>query len=246
MSAVQNLFQPGETVERECDRHGRYTAQLVMGRAPCPDCVREQMAQHGAAVQAEVLRQSRREAVHAAGIPRRYADARTHQFDADAAEKSAWFLGRAAAGEACQLVLLGQVGTGKSHFGAAIAHAAAARGIAARYVTVSGYFRALRATWGHPERREERVFEDHASCPVLVLDDIGAGVEHANDAWRLHELIDARYSDERATVYVSNLPQEQLRKHLGDRAYDRMIDGARLIKLVGASRRRPVEGRGVA
>lgn len=71
----------------------------------------------------------------------------------------------------------------------------------------------------------------------VVLDDIG--VRDASDAFRadLHEIIDARITNELPTVYTSNIPLDELKyvydERLADRIRDRCVD----VHFEGTSKR---------
>ena len=238
----------GELVDGYCDTHGPYQASRIFGRAPCPECTRDQLNEHAVRAQADRERAQRDARIRAIGLPKRYQGAELSQFeDASQHEQAKTLIDCVQKGDHVQALILGPVGTGKTHFAAALAKALAqAEGAPSPlYASSAGYLRALRATFDNPDRRTDSVFQEYAQAGVLFLDDIGAGTEYSNDVWRLHELIDYRYCEELPTVYISNLPvsknpdDNQLSTFIGTRAYDRMRENAVLIRMLGDTRRRP-------
>lgn len=166
-------------------------------------------------------------------IPERFADATFDNYRAIST-------GQIAALAACRkyadefhtnggrcLVLCGKVGTGKTHLAVSIAKHVV-NGLVgretARYVTAAEAIRGVRATWGGAGNESE-VFAKFGRRPLAIIDEIG--VQHGSDSERviLTELINARYENMKPTIIVSNLDIENLKKVLGDRAFDRAREG---------------------
>lgn len=240
MNHVSDILAPVANEQRTCDVHGAYSSVRVAGRwTPCPACTRDQIQREAAQTQHRAQQERLDAILSAAGIPPRYAAARLDD-GRHSAQARAWLasIQREPGGS---LLLLGQVGTGKSHLACALVREACARGIQARYETIAGFLRKIRDTWDSSETTERRVFDAAAGVPLLVLDEIGAGLRTDKDAVRIHELIDERYVRALSTVFVTNLTPPQLKEAVGDRAYDRMRDGSTAINITGESRRHPKE-----
>src|SRR3546814_977163 len=107
-----------------------------------------------------------------------------------------------------------------------------------RYTTVPRYLRAITETWDSSERKERDVHHPLVDADLLVLDEIGAGRGGENDVWRVHDLIADRYDAGKPSIFISNLRPDELRKAIGDRAYDRMREGSTQINLTGESDRK--------
>jgi DNA replication protein DnaC len=141
-------------------------------------------------------------------------------------------------------VLLGDVGTGKSHAAVAAVRPAFERGLEVRFLPVVELLDLLRP--GGPEG----VLYDLADVDRLVLDDIG--MERATD-WtmeRMYALVNRRWLEGRPTIATSNLPGSRrtapagydgvtLDGALGERTFSRLVGSSSVVvKLTGPDRRR--------
>ncbi|WP_046786651.1 ATP-binding protein [Pseudomonas putida] len=130
-----------------------------------------------------------------------------------------WELGRS-------MMLLGDVGTGKSHLGCAIAQQVIrSYGASARYTMAIEIIRDIKMTFDKKSEQTERdVYASLLKPDLLVIDEVG--VQHGSDFERqvLFEVIDSRYRQLMPTIVISNLGLAGLRKCLGDRAVDRLTD----------------------
>jgi DNA replication protein DnaC len=71
----------------------------------------------------------------------------------------------------------------------------------------------------------------------MVLDEVGVSHGTDNELAQLFDVIDKRYALRRPVVLVSNLTVKEIRTALGDRLYDRMREGAKVIKFTWPSHR---------
>lgn len=130
-----------------------------------------------------------------------------------------WELGRS-------MMLLGDVGTGKTHLGCAIAQQVIrSYGASARYTMAIEIIRDIKMTFDKKSEQTERdVYASLLAPDLLVIDEVG--VQHGSDFERqvLFEVIDSRYRQLMPTIVISNLGLAGLRKCLGDRAVDRLTD----------------------
>lgn len=136
--------------------------------------------------------------------------------------------------------LIGACGLGKTHLLAAVAHHLAfARARRPKLTTPRSIVRRLRATWA--KDAEETV--DDVICAiahepdVLLLDEAGLGTGTDAELLQLYEVIGERYDHSLPTMLASNLPVPELRAALGDRIFDRLREGARVVALDGQSYR---------
>lgn len=130
-------------------------------------------------------------------------------------------------------MLLGTVGTGKTHLGAAMLQAVirehAQDGLRGLYATAGSIIRDVKATFGNRGRTEADVYADLIRPDLLVIDEVG--VQHGTDFERqvLFEVINGRYEKIKPTIVVSNLGVTELRQCLGDRAVDRLRDKSGIV-----------------
>lgn len=130
-------------------------------------------------------------------------------------------------------MLLGTVGTGKTHLGAAMLQAVirehAHDGLRGLYATAGSIIRDMKATFGNRGRTESDVYADLIRPDLLVIDEVG--VQHGTDFERqvLFEVINGRYEKVKPTIVVSNLGVTELRQCLGDRAVDRLRDKSGIV-----------------
>lgn len=132
------------------------------------------------------------------------------------------FLEKLTARSRGDLILLGDIGTGKTRLCRAIAHEAVFRGITTAFVSSVDLASAD--------------IDELAKIRLLFLDDLGVEADTPTRAERLFRLVDARWNAGRPTVISSNLSLDALADRLGERVWDR-IDGPVLV-LTGPSRRK--------
>lgn len=131
------------------------------------------------------------------------------------------------------LLLLGPVGTGKSHAAVAAARVVFDRGQEVRFLPVVELLDLLRP--GGPEN----ALYDLADVELLVLDDLGSERPTDWTAERLYALINRRWLEEAPTVCTTNLSPKELEAALGARVYSRLVgSGSVGVALTGADRRR--------
>ena len=171
-----------------------------------------------------------RRARWAAMVPARFAWATLDDVEpAPRAELEAWV----AHPQGRNVVLLGPVGTGKTHAALAAAQARALAGDAVRFLPIVELLDELRPSG------PELAFATLAEVDLLVIDDLGA--ERATD-WtdeRLGALINRRWLEELPTIATTNLEPKDLEATLGARTYSRLAGNGSLgIRLTGVDRRR--------
>jgi DNA replication protein DnaC len=180
-----------------------------------------------------------------AGVPVRFRGHRFSDYRAatGSAQERALAAARAAVDDRAGCLLLGSVGTGKTHLAAAIVAELAAEGrlsddfgrLTARFTIVPELLDALRATISHPGADDP--LQPLLSVPLLVLDDLGAEKPSEWVVDRLYVLVNHRYNAELVTVATSNYSLNEL----ADRGYERMVsrlcEGSAIVKIEGRDAR---------
>lgn len=222
-----------------CEQHGPYRSLRLYGEhwtqcQPCQDALREQQER-------ERKEQERawqcQERIAESGLRGRFSDATFASYVAHGAKQRAVL-------EACRsyvqqlnvrewkpLLLLGAVGTGKTHLGAAMVRACIeSQNTAARLATAREIVRDIRSTWRRDAiKSEEEAIASWQQVSLLVVDEVGVGFGTESEAMQLLEIIDGRYVARRPTVLLSNLVVPELQALLGERAFDRIRENATVL-----------------
>lgn len=172
------------------------------------------------------------------GIPARYRDKTFANYQAGTPEQRrvlglcrayAAHVQRAQLGDS--LVLVGTPGTGKTHLACAIVAEVLAAGRSALLISMSEALRLMRASFAPDAAYSEReAIAMLTGVDLLVMDEVGMAI--GNDDKRramLFDVLDARYSDLRPTVLVSNLSRDELTDYLGERLMDRLCEGGSVL-----------------
>jgi DNA replication protein DnaC len=130
------------------------------------------------------------------------------------------------------LVLAGQVGTGKTHAAYALGHHLVSQGRWVEAWSVVDLLDALKP--GREADAESRARE----CQVLILDDLGAARPTEWAIERMLALLDDRVRDMKPTIWTTNATSDQLYEAWTHRLLDRMAFRRTVIKFVGESRRK--------
>lgn len=241
---------PERKSERNCVKHGPYsvreflgTDQAVIGTiGGCDKCNAEHRAEYDERERLMAL-SSR---INSAKIPERFKLAELAGFDAspqtaEALESAKSFSRRwpeqKRTGES--LILIGEVGTGKTHLAVGILKEIVRRGSNGRYCTVSELLREVRATWrGHGERSEQQIVDYFGSVELLVLDEVGATNGSDNERVILFDVLNERYERMFPTIVCGNVNIAELSRALDERSVDRLREnGGKAVVLKGKSHR---------
>jgi len=174
----------------------------------------------------------------ATGVPERYREVWPFPDDAAWRAKLDRIVGRIKSGGIA--VLVGPRGTGKTRIAVEAMRAATTNLFPLRYTSAMGLFLDIRATWGKSGRgttTEAEVIEDHASRPILCIDEIQ---ERGHTEWEdrlLTHVIDRRYGEMRPTILIANLVESALPECLGPSIYSRIQETGGVIRMDGTSHR---------
>jgi DNA replication protein DnaC len=130
------------------------------------------------------------------------------------------------------LILLGELGTGKSHLAVA-AFRTFNRGW---FIKQSELLRRLRQTYRDKAAVDPIDEAQNAGC--LVLDEIGVSPGGRDEFPLLHDVLDHRHGNQKPTILTGNLTLDELRAVIGDRMSDRIRESAfAVLNFGGVSRR---------
>ena len=208
-----------------CEKHGRYQENALIDGVErwaadgCQKCKKEAQA-------AQLLR-ARDSKLQSSNLPKRFAGCEFDNYEADASDK-------AKAVRVCQryadnftsviesgtnLILRGNVGTGKNHLSTAIAKSVMADGYTVLRVK-AGQF--LTEFWAREFIERQRWLESVCNIDLLIVDELGRSSDSkaANNAF--FALIDGRYENVKPTIVLTNLDAPEIEAELGKAAADRL------------------------
>jgi DNA replication protein DnaC len=146
--------------------------------------------------------------------------------------KTTEWLTRYQAGDRGSLVLVGEIGSGKTWTLWKIADTLTRADWRGRFEIAAAYeVKAATDRPGNPA-----LVEQWKRADLFAIDDLGAQKVNDWDAERLHALIDTRWQHKRPTLIASNI--DRLGDVLGPRAASRLADNATLVRFTGRDRRR--------
>ena len=123
------------------------------------------------------------------------------------------------------LVLLGSVGTGKTHLAEAVAAQMMGHGNVVRYVQASSLLNAMYATMSSATDNLSDYVHDLKISRLLVIDDLGVGAPTEWAQGQIGDLIDDRIQQNRRLLITTNLMSyEAAEAKLGTRIADRLYD----------------------
>ncbi|NVZ22168.1 ATP-binding protein [Pseudomonas costantinii] len=214
-----------------CDAHGEYSAVMLRGGgvSGCPICASDKRDME----ELERKRFQFRALQHdAAKIPKRFADKSfadfvvslpAQQVALDACMEYVDNFSKHKRQGRCML-LLGKVGTGKTHLATSAASALINEHmVKAIYRTVGSVIGDIKATFSDKSGdTEAHIMRELIGADLLVLDEVGATKQSEFELATLFSIINGRYEQGRPMIIVSNLSPGELSDALGVRCVDRI------------------------
>lgn len=228
--------------------HTEFMGREFTSALECP-CVTERKERERAELIAAGRIRAREYRAKAAGLSKRnrlqyfrnYApdDGQKTAFDAARLFAKAYIEGK---NDGTGLLLIGGVGSGKTHLAAAIINAildyiyipdeeaeAAERYcrdsdgccFGMRFVSTLGLLEEIRASYDNSEDTQE-IMRRYKTAKLLILDDMGAEKPTEWVRERLFDIIDYRYNECLPLIITTNATVEELRQRLGGRICDRI------------------------
>jgi DNA replication protein DnaC len=132
------------------------------------------------------------------------------------------------------LIMLGNVGTGKTHVACAVLNAFLSQGKCGLILTALQTVRRIKELYGREADRTEKSALNSFFVPDLfVIDEVGVQRGSETETLILNEIIDGRYVRTKPTILVSNLTVPELTLLVGERSIDRFREGGAVLTLTG-------------
>lgn len=142
-------------------------------------------------------------------------------------------------------IIIGGVGTGKTHLAYAIVNAMAQLKESSYtgykyysedkvcYISLKNLIDEIRRGW----KDGSDMASYYAERELLIIDEVGVQYGSESERIELYSIFNKRYEDCMPTVLISNNSLTELQKLLGQRIYDRVTCGAKIFELTGKSYR---------
>ncbi len=241
--------------ELECDKHGVFKtkfAEMINGKimvnATCNECIKEfddliskkerEIINKNEEAKSKKAEESRIENLKDRGVGKRYLQNSFDNFKTDTPSKQNALL---KVKELCRcisskeaapnLIMVGGVGTGKTHLANAAIIELTDSGKNCGRVNLIDMIRRLKSTWSKDTKEsEQEVLEMYSDCDLLIIDEVGMQFNSDTEKMFVFDVINARYEEELPTVIISNLDIAGVKEIIGERCVDRLRqDGGKVI-----------------
>lgn len=134
------------------------------------------------------------------------------------------------------LLIHGTYGTGKSHLSIATTKKLIDKGYSCLFLSLPKLLTKIRDTYNNDDMTEDKLLEHIQSVDLLVLDDLGAEQKTEWSIPKLFEVMDSRAG--KSTIYTTNLSSKELKKHMNERNFSRLMEDTEIIIMNGDDYRR--------
>lgn len=141
------------------------------------------------------------------------------------------------------LIMLGNVGTGKTHLAYSINKAIVQQyGFDVNYQYMLDIFDKIKSTYGKNKedqyyQSEEKILHELISAPLLILDEVGVQYFSEYEKLMSYKIINGRYLNQKPTVMITNCKEAELTKIMGERVVSRLSENAGVITFTFADQR---------
>lgn len=174
----------------------------------------------------------------AAGVPRRYLDSTLDNFETTrakgqgAALKIAFdyvkhFDAHRRTGRG--LIFTGEIGTGKTRLASAIALQLLRARYRVRMARTWAVINDIRENTYGNQGSGRQVVAAYKKPDLLILEEVGVQRGTEDEMLLLYDVIEARYSDLKPTLLISNQPIDKLHEYLGERSLERIVENSQLV-----------------
>ena len=159
------------------------------------------------------------------------------EYNQNAYDKALWYSDHYKDGERNSLLLVGNVGTGKTHLAAAISNKLMDNGVPVLFDTYSGHLNKLRAEFDSKDADKRDYLKQMQEIEMLVIDDIGKEKQTEWTSSIMFDVINYRYEHILPIIITSNLEYGALKQYLDDAIWSRLCEMCVGVQTTGIDRR---------
>lgn len=162
------------------------------------------------------------------GIPDRYAAASFDNYNVKFRPQGLIYKGirqfteEVTKGAIKNMMLLGTVGTGKTHLSCSMLIELASKGVKVRYIKSNDLATYFVENWKNNIFYESNEIMNFVNYDLLVIDEYGLNDQKDFQKVYIDKIIFARYENKKSTVLISNLAKQDVQDSLGARLWSRM------------------------
>ena len=131
------------------------------------------------------------------------------------------------------ICLIGQTGVGKTFLSNCIAKALIDKGVNVLYLTASELFEMFGDNAFNRTEETSANIRLISECELLIIDDLGAGMNNSFISSRLFQCINDRMIGKKSTIISTNLSLSELRDEYSERLTSRIISKYNILLLYG-------------
>lgn len=248
-------FKPVPAETAFCEKHGEFEFRYQqMGdrhlvHDQCSKCAAELKAEQEAAdkQRRDIEEKTRLERKRCdAGVALRYVQATFQDFRCDSPEQASalsdvheYFKDVSTGGNG-NLIMSGNVGTGKTMLASAGINHLLTRGRRCKIAKLGDIVRQVKDSWQRQGGKTETdIIREYVGLDFLVIDEVGQQRGTETETLLIFEIIDGRYQSMLPTMLISNLDRRGITDAIGERAFDRLRqDGGKLVAFNWSSMRK--------
>lgn len=219
--------------QSRCKKHNVPMIEMF-NRETCPICAIEFVNASNREHAKEVNQAVREKHFAGAMLPKRHEESGFRNYNAQlpgqkvALTQTAGYAKKIVKGDVTNLVMVGNTGTGKTHLSCATARTLLGKGKYARYITSENLAQDIMGAWSRADDSERNTIARYTEYDLLILDEYGLH-DREKRLEPVHKVLYSRYDAGKATMLISNMTLELLKKDLGDRLWSRLQHGGLTI-----------------
>lgn len=133
------------------------------------------------------------------------------------------------------IILLGDVGRGKTHLAAAITNSIASDLHTVMFGNITSLLSVIKSTYKKDSELSERdILEIMAQVDLLIIDDLGKENPTKNTVSLIYQIVNRRYEDNKLLVATTNYSMTNLKKTIGEATVSRLYEMCELVQMTGS------------